>query len=305
MALTAELQEDLKGLIETLHFKEAGGVITDLDGTALHEDQGKVFIPKTVELGYKRLLDLGRPFVLNTLRFPQSVLRTFGRAWYRVSNAPIPTVTLNGSLLGYVTQSGDGEMSFEEIAAYSMTHEEIDNTLAVVQKLLDDGLKQILVFYYPRDWRVGEVIWTPLADEVMAVKNKYVSASSMSAVELGKLRDQMHAEEICMIFLLLNIAQEKLMAYQHTRRDNFVTHAGVDKLFGAHRIAEHLKFDLAASIGAGDTEMDRFLAGVGLAVIVGKLPVSYHGLVSTIHLADSSELGELLFEVGDLIAGVN
>jgi hydroxymethylpyrimidine pyrophosphatase-like HAD family hydrolase len=305
MALTAKLQEDLKGLIETLHFKEAGGVITDLDGTALHEDQGKIFIPKTVELGYKRLLDLGRPFVLNTLRFPQSVLRTFGRDWYRVSNAPIPTVTLNGSLLGYVTQDQSGAMSFEEIAAYPLAHDEIDKTLADVQKLLDDGLKQILVFYYPRDWRVGEVIWTLVADEVMGVKNKYVSASSLTAVELGKLRDQMHAEDICMIFLLLNIAQEKLMAYQHTRRDNFVTHEGVDKLFGAQRMAEHLKFDLPASIGAGDTEMDRFLAGVGLAVIVGNLPVNYYGLAGTIHLADSFELGELLFEVGDLIAGVN
>jgi hydroxymethylpyrimidine pyrophosphatase-like HAD family hydrolase len=118
MALTAEIQQDLKQLIETLHFKESGGVITDLDGTALHEHHGKIFIPKTVELGYKRLLDLGRPFVLNTLRFPLSVLRTFGRDWYRVSNAPIPTVTLNGSLLGYVIQGPSGEMSFEEIAAY-------------------------------------------------------------------------------------------------------------------------------------------------------------------------------------------
>ena len=305
MALKAELQRDLKGLIETLHFKESGGVITDLDGTALHEDQGKIFIPKTVELGYKRLLDLGRPFVLNTLRFPQSVLRTFGRDWYRVSNAPIPTVTLNGSLLGYVTQDQGGEMSFQEIAGYPLSHQEIDQTLDGVEGLLENGLKEILVFYYPRDWRVGEVIWTPVADEVMAVKAKYVSASSITAVEIGKLRDQLHAEEICMIFLLLNIAKEKLMAYQHTRRDNFVTHANVDKLFGAQRMAEFLKFDLAASIGAGDTELDRFLAGVGLAVLVGNLPLPFRGMAATIRLADSSELGELLFEVADLIAGVN
>jgi hydroxymethylpyrimidine pyrophosphatase-like HAD family hydrolase len=296
MALTAEIQQDLKDLIETLHFKESGGVITDLDGTALHEDQGKILIPKTVELGYKRLLDLGRPFVLNTLRFPQSVLRTFGRDWYRVSHAPIPTVTLNGSLLGYVTQEPGGEMSFEEIAAYPLSHQEIDQTLDGVEKLLENGLKEILVFYYPRDWRVGEVIWTPVAD---------VSASSVTAVETGKLRDQLHAEDICMIFLLLNIAQEKLMAYQHTRRDNFVTHANVDKLFGAQRMAEFLKFDLAASIGAGDTELDRFLAGVGLAVLVGNLPLPFRGMAATIRLADSSELGELLFEVADLIAGVN
>jgi hydroxymethylpyrimidine pyrophosphatase-like HAD family hydrolase len=304
MALTAEIQQDLKDLIETLHFKESGGVITDLDGTALHEHHGKIFIPKTVELGYKRLLDLGRPFVLNTLRFPLSVLRTFGRDWYRVSNAPIPTITLNGSLLGYVIQEPSGEMSFEEIAAYPLSHAEIDKTLDGVQELLDNGLKEVLVFSYPRDWRVGEVIWTPVPDEVLPVKNKYVSASSVTAVEIGKLRDQLHAEEICMIFLLLNIAQKK-MAYQHTRRDNFVTHASVDKLFGAQRMAEFLKFELPASIGAGDTELDRFLAGVGLAVLVGSLPVSFRGLAATIRLANSSELGELLFEAADLIAGIN
>ncbi len=106
-----------------------------------------------------------------------------------------------------------------------------------------------------------------------------------------------------MIFLLLNIAQEKMMAYQHTRRDNFITQAGVDKLFGAQRMAEFLKFELPSSIGAGDTELDRFLEGVGLAVLVGGIPLDFHGAIETVRLKDSSELGELLFDVAHIVAG--
>ena len=91
------------------------------------------------------------------------------------------------------------------------------------------------------------------------------------------------------------------MAYQHTRRDNFITCAGVDKLFGAQQMAELLHFDLTSSIGAGDTEMDRFLAGVGLALLVGGLPLDFQGLRATLHLKDSFELGELLFEIAAIL----
>jgi hydroxymethylpyrimidine pyrophosphatase-like HAD family hydrolase len=106
----------LQRFVEKSDFAQLGGVITDLDGTALHEEAGRIYIPKPVELGLKELHDLGRPFVLNTLRFPLSVLRSFGRDWYGVSNSPIPTVTLNGSLLGYVIKTPDDEMAFEEMA---------------------------------------------------------------------------------------------------------------------------------------------------------------------------------------------
>jgi hypothetical protein len=115
------------------------------------------------------------------------------------------------------------------------------------------------------------------------------------------LRAQLHAEDICMILLLLDLPQDRLMAYQHTRQDNFFTRAGIDKLSGARQIAELLRFDLASSIGAGDTEMDRFLSGVGLAVVVGGLPVSFRGLFTTLRLKDSFELGDLLFQVGAML----
>jgi HAD superfamily hydrolase (TIGR01484 family) len=300
MVLDAGVDHKLREFLEHTRFAARGGVVTDLDGTAVHEDQGRVYIPERVELGLKRLHELGRPFILNTLRFPLSVLRSFGRDWYSISNSPIPCVALNGSLIGYVTSTDQDELAFEEIDAYPLKVEEIDEVLEGVKGLLDGGIKQIRVFYYPRDWRVGEVIWTPVPQTALDVKEKYKSASAVTAVEFAKLRAQMTAEEICMIFLLIDAPDDTLMAYQHTKRSNFVTHKGVDKLFGAQAIAAHLGVELEHSMGAGDTEMDRFLTGVGLAIHVGHLELEFKGVHQTIKLRDSFELGELLFRVAEL-----
>lgn len=295
MSLDRDIRNELQAFVDESDFARNGGVVTDLDGTALHEKDGRIYIPKPVELGFKTLHDLGRPFVLNTLRFPLSVLRTFGRDWYGVSNSPIPTVTLNGSLLGYVTKDGEDDMEFEELAAFPLMTDEIDRVLDRVQELIAGGVRNVLLFYYPRDWRLGEIIWTPVAERVLPTKEKYVSASSVTAVELPKLRELMHAEEICMIFLLVDAPHEELMAYQHTRRNNFFTTEGVDKLSGTYQMAQMMRFDMAASVGAGDTELDLFLAGVGLAVLVGDLQLELKGLMNTIRLKDSFELGEMLF----------
>ena len=302
--LSADIGASLQTFIGSSGFAKSGAIVTDLDGTALHEDAGRIYIPKPVELGFKALHDLGRPFVLNTLRFPLSVLRTFGRDWYGVSNSPIPAVTLNGSLLGYVTKAGNDEMGFEEIAAFPLQTADVDNVLNRVEELLGGGVKNLLVFYYPRDWRLGEIIWTPVPERVIPVKERYVSASSVHAAELPKLRDLMHAEEICMVFLLVEATDEQLMAYQHTRRNNFFTTPGVDKLFGARKMADALGFDLRESIGAGDTEMDTFLSGVGLALEVGHLELQWKGLRGTIRLRDSFELGDLLFRAAEMLKAV-
>jgi hydroxymethylpyrimidine pyrophosphatase-like HAD family hydrolase len=301
MSLDQPIAESLERFVNESDFASGGGIVTDLDGTALHEDAGRIFIPKPVEFGFKALHDLGRPFVLNTLRFPLSVLRTFGRDWYSISSSPIPTVTLNGSLIGYVTRTDENEMAFNEIAAFPLKIAEIDEALDLVEQLIAEGAGNILLFYYPRDWRMGEIIWTPVADRVLAVKDKYPSASSVTAVELAKLRDQMHAEEICMIFLLVAPGGEKLMAYQHTHRNDFFTAAGVDKLSGAKSISEHLGFQLDASLGAGDTELDRFLSGVGLAVVVGHRKLKFRGVRDTIQLKNSFEFGDLLFRLAEMV----
>ena len=302
MALNAEADAKLQHFIEQTSFATSGVVITDLDGTAVHEHEGKIVIPKEVELGLMRHYERGRPLILNSLRFPLSVIRTFGQDWYKLSNAPIPTITLNGSLMGYVKKTDEAELVFEEAAAFPLTKDEIVETLVGVKGILDGGLKNILVFYYPRDWRIGEVIWTPVPENVDHVKEKYRSASAVTAVEFPKLQEQMLAEEICMIFLLIDVPEDQLMAYQHTKRSNFITHKGVDKLFGARVMSDMFKSDLRDSLGAGDTELDTFLAGVGLATLVGNHHLNFNGLIDTIKLNNSFELGTLLFRAAELAA---
>lgn len=303
MLLRDEIDAKLRQFIRQSSFTTAGAVVTDLDGTAVHEFQGKIAIPKEVELGLMRHYERGRPLILNSLRFPLSVIRTFGQDWYRLSNAPIPTVTLNGSLMGFVKKTEEAELVFEEAAAFPLTKAEIVEALKGVKGMLDGGIKNILVFYYPRDWRIGEVIWTPVPENIISVKEKYSSASAVTAVEFPKLQDQMLAEDVCMIFLLIDAPEDQLMAYQHTKRSNFVTHKGVDKLFGARAMANVLGCDMQQSLGAGDTELDSFLDGVGLALIVGNNDLKFRGLVDTIRLRGSDELGTLLFRAAELAAG--
>ena len=203
MVLNLKVENAIGDFAHSSGFLSHGGVVIDLDGTAVHEDNGRIMIPRPVELGLKALYDRGRPVVLNSLRFPLSVMRTFGREWLAISNSPIPVVSMNGSQVGYVQRDERGEICFEEIAAFPLTATAIAACLTGVDALLDDRIRDILLFYYPRDWRMGEIIWTPVAEKVDYIKNKYVSASAVTAVELDKLQEQLHAEEICMIFLLI------------------------------------------------------------------------------------------------------
>lgn len=294
------VEEQLRDFLRQSTYSSQGGIVTDLDGTVVHEEQGRIFIPKPVEFALKELYELGRPLILNSLRFPLSVIRTFGKDWHTISHSPIPTITMNGSQLGYVTKNNDDELIFEEITSFPLTNEEIDEVLLGVKGLLDGNIKDILVFYYPRDWRMGEIIWTPVPEKVQPVKEKYLSASAVTAVEFEKLGEQLHAQEVCMIFLLINAPEDTLMAYQHTKRSNFFTHKGIDKLFGTQSMARHLGIDLSQSAGAGDTEMDNFLAGVGLSIIVGNHNLSFKGLHQTIKLKSSFELGNLLFRLAEI-----
>jgi hypothetical protein len=247
----------------------------------------------------KALYERGHPVVLNSLRFPLSVMRTFGKEWLAISGAPIPVVSMNGSQLGYVTRDEKKELCFEELNAFPLSAAEIDSVLAGVDALLEDNIRDVLLFYYPRDWRLGEIIWTPVAEKVDHVKEKYTSASSVIAVEPEKLSELLHAEEICMIFLLIERPADDLMAYQHSRPSSFFTTKGVDKLSGSVAMAELLKFDLGVSIGSGDTQMDNFLDGVGLGIHVGPHNLEFRGSLQTVRLASSFELGDALFYIAD------
>ena len=56
-------------------FATRGAFWTDLDGTLVHEEAGRIFISSEVELGLARIREHGRPVIANTLRFPLSVIR--------------------------------------------------------------------------------------------------------------------------------------------------------------------------------------------------------------------------------------
>ena len=53
-------------------------------------------------------------------------------------------------------------------------------------------------------------------------------------------------------------------------------------------------FDLAHSVGAGDTPMDSFLRGCGLAVHVGPMQLEHRGIAATLKAPDIPAMGELL-----------
>src|SRR5205823_5542709 len=142
----------------------------DLDGTALLEDKGKVFISSSVEKGVKALHDLKLPVVLNTLRFPLSVITTIGHAWYQIADEPILTVLLNGSVLGYI-KCEDEHLRYEEIAAYPLSRQEINAMIEGVVQLIKDGIEDLLLFFYARDWKEGETLWTPKAQRVAGLKS--------------------------------------------------------------------------------------------------------------------------------------
>src|SRR5438874_7875244 len=166
----------------------------DLDGTALLEDHGKVFISSSVEKGVKALHDLNIPVVLNTLRFPLSVMRTAGQEWYQIADAPILTVVLNGSVRGSI-KCADGDLVYEEIAVYPLSHDEITTTMQGVAQLTKAGIDEVLLFIYARDWKAGETLWTPNPDKIPDLRNKYVSTSKVFSSSIEQLSDELLRRE--------------------------------------------------------------------------------------------------------------
>src|SRR5687768_665905 len=148
--LNPEVTAAIEQFVRESDFSASGGVITDLDGTAVHEDKGRIYIPPPVEFGLRAIYERGRPVVLNSLRFPLSVMRTFGKEWLAIAQAPIPVISMNGSQTGFVTTDEKGELCFEEIAAVPLSANEIDSVLAGVDSLLEDDIREVLLFYYPR-----------------------------------------------------------------------------------------------------------------------------------------------------------
>ncbi len=299
MHLTEQQFAALHRFFDQSDFSQHGAVITDLDGTAVHEYEGRTIIHQSVEMGLKKLHELGRPIIINTLRFPLSVIRTFGKEWHLITNSSIPVILLNGSQLGYITKT-EGEFCFEQLASFPLATEEKEGVMNGVDRLVEGKLTDFLVFYYPEDWKEGEIIWTPVAEKIPYLQNKYKSASSVISTSAEELRQQLLSKSICMIFLLLEVPADKLMAYQHTHNSNFITHKNVDKLYGMKQMAALAGFELQHSIGAGDSSMDTFLDGVGLSVHVGNGRLPFKGLYDTLKLPGYVEYGDLLFQFASM-----
>ena len=303
MESTHQIDQMLEAFVAESRFTETGGVVTDLDGTAVHEFENRIIVPDPVVEGLKALRDRGRPLVLNTLRFPLSVINTFGHAWYDISSAPVPLVSMNGSQFGYLTRTVKGAVGFEEIDAFPLEPEEVEAAIQSVRAMLSDGIADILLFHYPRGWTAGEIIWTPAPEKIPHVQEKYRSASLVVSEPTEKLHERLLARPVCMIFLLVEVPADRLMAYQHSRPANFITAKGTGKLAGSLAAAERLGFTLDQSLGAGDTKMDAFLEGVGLAVHVGPAELPFRGRLGTIKVTSSLDLGRLLFRLAGMHDG--
>lgn len=295
-AVHAEVQEFLR----QSHYMERGAVITDLDGTAVHEVDGRVLIPRAVADGLTSVHRSGRRVIVNTLRFPRSVLSVFAKDWYGATGEPIPLVSLKGSQVGQVVTGPDGELEFEEFAAFPLLPSELNELMEGIEGMVLEGAPDLLVFFYPRDWRQGEMIWTADPERVPAVQRKYLSAAQVISGPTSLLRERLFEGEMCLVFLLHDVPADRRMAYQHTERSRFVTHQGVDKLHGTLAIARHLGVDLEHSVGAGDAETDNFLVACGLAAIVGNANLDFKGRLATLRLPDPLAWGQVLFQLGEL-----
>jgi hypothetical protein len=285
------------------HFGARGGVVTDLDGTALHERAGHLYVVDSIVESLKALAELGRPVVLNTLRFPLNVVRTFGREWSKITREPVPLVSLNGAIVGLLLPENGDWTSFQELAAFPMSQGQAEGAVTDVESLIVAGLSDLIVFVYSRDWRAGEIIWTPEPGHADAIRAKYVSATEIVAGSIEALRRTILSHEVCMVAVQVEVPEDRRMAYQHVNPSQFRNAPGVDKLSGAREAAEKFEFELQESVGAGDTPMDRFLEGVGLGFHVGPLPLTFRAHTETLRLDTPEELGHALFELARLEPG--
>jgi hydroxymethylpyrimidine pyrophosphatase-like HAD family hydrolase len=300
MRLPDEIVARIRRFYDRSEFSTRGGIVTDLDGTAVHEAEGRLTVAETVAQGLRIHADMGRPVVLNTLRFPLNVIRTFGRVWSSITADPIPLVSLNGSVVGLLRPTDEGETTFDEIARFTLPPAMIEEMIGGVRALCHEGIDDIVVFHYAPDWTHGETVWTPHQDRVQSLQAKFVSASRVIASAIEGLREMLLSQGACMLSLLVDIPADRRMAYQHANPNRFLTATGVDKLSGAREAAARFGFDLDQSVGAGDTPMDRFLAGVGLALHVGQRELEDRGRLETVRLRDPIELGAALFTLAGL-----
>ena len=133
---------------------------------------------------------------------------------------------------------------FEEVQAFPLERGEIDEVLTGVRGLLENGIDDLLVFSMREIGRSERRSGRLRQESSSHLQDKYRSASSIVSSNVNDLRDLLMRQDICMIFMLVEAPEDRLMAYQHVKRSSFVTRQGIDKLFGARVAAERLGVDL-------------------------------------------------------------
>lgn len=297
MSLTKEQKKQISDFCNRPEFMEKGGLMTDLDGTVIQQKDGRYFMPDSVKTGLTNMYEGSCPVIINTMRFPLSVIDTFADDWYHMSNASVPLVSLNGSQMGYINKEEKTGFTFEEVDAYPLKAEEIKKFMADVARILDNN-GNVLVFYYPRAWTKGEIIWTSDKEKVAETKEKFRSASKVYSCDLQKLHEHLDAEDICMLFLRETEAKAG-MTYLQTDHKDFYSHKNVDKLYGAKKMISHLGREIDYFIGAGDTPMDVFLKEVGQAIKVGNMDLKIGFKSNALLLENVPDIGEVFTEVAN------
>ena len=283
----------LRRFVAGTPFATHGALITDLDGTLLHDCGTHYGLPEAVAQGLKAIRAAGLPVVVNTLR-PPAALRHFGQEWQRrVCAAPLPAVLLNGSLLGRMHPGSDGAPRFEALEAFPLEAEDVARALHRADMLRCTAPGRLAVAYYPRDWRQGEIVWTPAPASAAAVAG--LSGESRTwAGTLAELKAALLAQDTCMVRVADGATAHAIA------RGECYTRQGIDKLHGARRMAQWLGLRLEDALGAGNGSMDGFLRGVGLAVHVGR-PLEFEGKTGTVVVAGGAEFGALLAGVAGMV----
>lgn len=296
MSLTKEQKKQISDFSSRSDFRDKGGLMTDLDGTVIQEIEGKAFIPSEVQQGLADMYKTSCPIIINTIRFPLSVIRTFAYDWYDISKASVPLVSLNGSQIGYMNKDKKSKFTFQEVNAYPLNNQELRKIISEIDNILCNGAVSMLVFYYPRAWNRGEIIWTSQVEKLAETKEKYKSASEIYAGDLQTLQHNLEAEDINMIFLLTTITDLTVPHLQTSRKD-FYTHNNVDKLYGANKMISYLGLEIENFIGSGDTPMDVFLREVGQVIKVGNLELNFECKSHILQLEHVPDIGEVFTEI--------
>lgn len=293
MPLTKQQKQEISDFSDSLDFMHKGGLMTDLDGTVIQQKDGRYFMPDPVRTGLMDIYNTHCTVIINTMRFPLSVIKTFADDWYNISKASVPLVSLNGSQTGFVHKEKSG-FTFEETDAFPLKNKDITTFISDLNNVLKDGGKPI-VFYYPRDWKKGEIIWTPDKGLVKEMKEKYRSASHVYGADIQKLHEDLNAEDISMIFLLPGADPDNSARF--TGFKDFYSHHNVDKLYGAKKMISQLGRKIDHFIGAGDTPMDVFLKEVGLVLKVGTMNLNFDCKSTVLQIDRLDEIGEVFTEL--------